>query len=638
MKKIVLIILFLSAFLGVSAQTSEMKKFSSLQNVDKYPALIDSANVYISKQPAKAIKFLEEALTLASEQKGSTRTRECYLLLGKANYNLKLYSQSVRFYEKAKISSGGEKKKVKVGDPEALKGLVLNYEAMGDYKMQEATLAELEAQTSILFSPDGKAWVNNARGRAAYNNKNYPAAIKYFMQVSQSEKEIKDQTLVAEANNYLGGIYSLQKQKEESKNYYSKSATNAVTANDKPLERKLNKKLKEEYFDDKEYEKVLEINEKLATQAESDSVKAQLSIENANVYLAQGNPDRAITAIQQGVYEWTDVTLEGKADAQKILSKAYEKKGDYEKALEHNEKYVALMDSLYKKKESEISKNAAINDEVAGSNQRIELLEKDKALSDQMIKQLESERKFQQTLIYGLIIFIVIVVISAYLLYKNIRQKKIANQLLALKSLRSQMNPHFIFNALNSVNSFISSNDQKTANKYLADFSKLMRSVLENSQKDFVPLAEEIEVLRLYLKLEHFRFSNKFDYTFEVDEDLVVEQYKVPPMLIQPYIENSVWHGLRYKEEKGMLKVRVSGSDDSLKVVITDDGIGRKKSQELKTHNQKQNQSMGLKNIESRLEIINDLFKTNLKVQVEDVNPSTGEGTRVKISIPFQKE
>jgi LytS/YehU family sensor histidine kinase len=232
----------------------------------------------------------------------------------------------------------------------------------------------------------------------------------------------------------------------------------------------------------------------------------------------------------------------------------------------------------------------------------------------------------------------VLVVLSFYLLYRNIQQKKLANQMLALKSLRSQMNPHFIFNALNSVNSFISSNDQRTANKYLADFSKLMRSVLENSEKDFVPLNEEIEVLSLYIKLEHHRFNNKFDYAIEIDSSLVVDNYKVPPMLIQPYLENAVWHGLRYKEEKGFLKVNISANNEAVIVLIEDNGIGRTKSQELKTKNQKQTESMGLKNIQARLNIINEIYKTDLKVDVSDLDTQTKEGTKVRIAIPFEKE
>ena len=110
-------------------------------------------------------------------------------------------------------------------------------------------------------------------------------------------------------------------------------------------------------------------------------------------------------------------------------------------------------------------------------------------------------------------------------MYRNIRQQRINNNLLALRTLRTQMNPHFIFNALNSVNSFIAMNDERTANRYLSDFSKLMRSVLENSEEDFIPLSKEVELLQLYTQLEHFRFQDKFDYEFEVDEAIPMNDF-----------------------------------------------------------------------------------------------------------------
>ena len=118
--------------------------------------------------------------------------------------------------------------------------------------------------------------------------------------------------------------------------------------------------------------------------------------------------------------------------------------------------------------------------------------------------------------------------------------------MLELKSLRAQMNPHFIFNSLNSVNSFISKNDDRSANKYLSQFSRLMRMVLENSKHDFVSLDSEIEILKLYLELEHLRFQDKFDYDFTIGGGVKKDEIEIPPMLIQPFIENSVWHGLRY--------------------------------------------------------------------------------------------
>jgi LytS/YehU family sensor histidine kinase len=193
------------------------------------------------------------------------------------------------------------------------------------------------------------------------------------------------------------------------------------------------------------------------------------------------------------------------------------------------------------------------------------------------------------------------------------------------------MNPHFIFNALNSVNSFIASNDERTANKYLSDFSQLMRAVLENSDEDFIPLAKEIELLDLYVKLEHFRFRDKFNYTLHVDEKLQISEFVIPPMLLQPYVENAVWHGLRYKEEMGQLDIRFEQLDsETVRISIVDDGIGRKKSKALKTDNQKKQKSKGMGNIQKRISILNEMYKDKVDVHVENVYENE-EGTRVQL-------
>jgi LytS/YehU family sensor histidine kinase len=195
------------------------------------------------------------------------------------------------------------------------------------------------------------------------------------------------------------------------------------------------------------------------------------------------------------------------------------------------------------------------------------------------------------------------------------------------------MNPHFIFNALNSVNNFIAKSDERSANRYLSDFSTLMRSVLENSEEDFIPLSKELNLLELYIKLEHSRFPDKFDYRINIDEHLDIPSFQIPPMLLQPYIENAIWHGLRYREEKGMLEVSVrSKGDDTLEICIFDDGIGRKKSAELKTHHQKKSSSKGMGNIKQRVAILNDMNKNKVSVNISNLNKD-GSGTKVVFTL-----
>nr|WP_302476786.1 histidine kinase [Winogradskyella undariae] len=219
-------------------------------------------------------------------------------------------------------------------------------------------------------------------------------------------------------------------------------------------------------------------------------------------------------------------------------------------------------------------------------------------------------------------------------MFKYIKQQRLANNLLALKSLRSQMNPHFIFNALNSVNTFIATNDERTANKYLTDFSQLMRAVLENSEEDFIPLKKEIELLNLYTKLEHFRFQDKFDYAIEIDEAINVDEFQIPPMLLQPYIENAVWHGLRYKTEKGHLKIQIlPKSKDEITITIADDGIGRLRSKALKTEHQKKQNSKGMNNIKKRVAILNEMYKDKVDVTIGDFQELEDAGTKVVVTL-----
>ena len=260
-----------------------------------------------------------------------------------------------------------------------------------------------------------------------------------------------------------------------------------------------------------------------------------------------------------------------------------------------------MVDTLYVRKEQEIARAARFNREIASKQSRIAGLEQERELSQSKYdlavtgQQLEQEsNKRKNWVIYSLLFGMLLTGLAAFFFYRSNRQQKLANNLLALKSLRSQMNPHFIFNALNSVNNFIAKSDERSANRYLSDFSTLMRAVLENSEEDFIPLSKELELIRLYVKLEHSRFPDKFAYQINVDESIDIDSYQIPPMLLQPYIENAIWHGLRYKEEKGVLNVNLEHKDtNSIRIIIEDDGIGRKKSAALKTQNQKKQKSKG---------------------------------------------
>ena len=196
------------------------------------------------------------------------------------------------------------------------------------------------------------------------------------------------------------------------------------------------------------------------------------------------------------------------------------------------------------------------------------------------------------------------------------------------------MNPHFIFNSLNSVNQFIAQNNELEANKYLSSYSRLMRNILENSNKDFTPLSTELEQLKEYLDLEHMRFSDKFVYKIDVDESLDSDHIVVPNMLIQPQLENAIWHGLRYKESGGLLYLSVKAEGSSLCVKIEDNGIGLKKSNELKTRHQKEHHSRGLTNTRERIKLLNSLYNMHITIEITE-KEDDGKDTGVIVLLRF---
>ena len=207
---------------------------------------------------------------------------------------------------------------------------------------------------------------------------------------------------------------------------------------------------------------------------------------------------------------------------------------------------------------------------------------------------------------------------------------------LEMQALRAQMNPHFIFNSLNSINSFILENERAQASAYLTKFSKLVRLILQNSQSSLIPLDSELEALVLYLNLESLRFNYHFDYKILVPDDLNISDLKVPPLILQPYVENGIWHGLMHKEEKGQLDVNVFKEDEWLYFKITDNGIGREKAAALASKSAVKHRSMGLRITANRIAVLQNTEAPESSVTFKDLINADGSaaGTEVIIKMP----
>lgn len=208
---------------------------------------------------------------------------------------------------------------------------------------------------------------------------------------------------------------------------------------------------------------------------------------------------------------------------------------------------------------------------------------------------------------------------------------------LRMRALRSQMNPHFLFNSLNAIQECIITNQTDAAVMYLAKFSRLVRLILENSDQQNIPLSREVETLRLYLDVESLRFTHAFRYDIQVNTDIDPVLINIPPMLVQPYAENAIWHGLLNKKGERILKVIFENDEDSLFVSIQDNGIGRKKSALFQSPMKNGKTSMGMKLTSERLEVLNEINPDQAFVEIEDLVDLKGKamGTCVKLTLPI---
>jgi putative methionine-R-sulfoxide reductase with GAF domain len=209
-----------------------------------------------------------------------------------------------------------------------------------------------------------------------------------------------------------------------------------------------------------------------------------------------------------------------------------------------------------------------------------------------------------------------------------------------LQSLRLQMNPHFLFNALNSIQQMILANEELVATRYLSRFSKLLRSILVHSDKEMISLREELEILRLYVELESVRFKDSFSYVIDCDEDLDPDEIKIPTLLVQPFVENAIWHGLMHKDGDRKLRVAFSEKENYIECVVEDNGIGRQKARELRFSAGKDNQHTS-KGIQVSMERLQSLQKNGGPpghLIIHDLTDPAGQplGTRVEIQFPVQ--
>lgn len=551
----------------------------------------------------------------------------------------------------------------------------------------------LEAATNALRlsfnlkNKRGEAFAYSAIGTLHYNNAQYDLAIQNFNKALKLFKEVQEKNGEIYVLKYLGFAHEKQQNYNKALDYYNSYESNARHTPKEPLKEQSKVKMGKV----RSYEKTNQIEkskqEVAGIERDSKELPAQEKVEIYNelgeIFQQQSKDTLAINYFNNALDLANDAGISTQISTYKNLNKIYNKSDNSNKKLELDSQYVELLKKGLKELENvktpnleeynldagmlwnELSQNYAKKGQfkeayytiqkqlhyidstktqvIADSIEKKTMLEV-LAYNEERINALEESRAaqtqiigFQKTISIALSSGMILLLIGLIALWKSMKQRDITNLKLRFQSLTNQMNPHFIYNSLNSVNLFIAKNQEKEANKFLADFSKLMRLTMDNASKEHVSLKEEILLIEKYLELEHMRFSQRFDYEITIDPSLDLEQFSVPPMVIQPYIENAIWHGLRYRNDKGWLLLKIEQTKTGVICLIKDNGIGIANSKKIKTKNQENHQSTGMKNSHERIDILNKIHKKQLRVTVQNNDDEQTEypGTCIQIEIPY---
>ena len=450
--------------------------------------------------------------------------------------------------------------------------------------------------------------------------KSYPLYMVVLTNLAESYKVKKDYKKAQEA--YLKALFI-------SKKYNTRFETDLLYASIADLKLDLHQPDSAIYF----AQKALRVKKTVPF-----SHPANLAL--ANAYMQKGNFVTAALYAQNYLKEQLkNRKKEDAAKAYEVLFTLHEKWGKYEQAIAYHHLYEDLRKVLY----SEDNSNRIADMEAwywsTQKKNELKLAKKNEELQAKELKEIQIEKQLYASQRNGLIIGVILIIMFCTLLYKitiQSKKNKLMQQVTALelKAIRAQMNPHFLFNALSAIQMLINKSDIRQANTALAQFGKLMRLILENSEKQTISIEDEIRTLELYIQLESLRFP--FNYAVHIDSTLDTENMQIPSMIIQPYVENAIKHGIANRLSGREINVDFKQQGTQLCCTIQDNGIGRIKAEATKSK-YAQHKSMGTKLSGERLELISRQISGKAEVSIQDLYNEEGDalGTLVQLSIPI---
>lgn len=468
--------------------------------------------------------------------------------------------------------------------------------------------------------------------------------LKYYLRAEQLAKAAKDSLSLGQISINLGNFYSAAEVFDSSR-YFLEQALQIFEASGDEAQRLLAlSNLTHVDIRERKYESAiatgLTVLEQLDTTSEfiDPLIVSLINIYEGFKHLKETEEGiRYLLRAEETSLQYNEILF--LPEIYRLLAEYYEGRGDYRNALEYVRLHLELQDSLF----NEAALAGALRTE-----RNITLSEKENE-----IDQLEQSQLAQTARYYHLRnwFFVALLLLAAILvaLYVNALRQRQARLLLSqqaaenkLEALRNQINPHFLFNSFNAIQHYILKSDQRSAYNYLTEFAHLLRLVLDNAPKMSIQLSSELDILKAYIQLEALRFQDKFDHHLEVPEELLTENPMIPSMVIQPYIENAILHGLSNRAtEGGQLRVSFAQPKEAdqqhLLYIIEDNGIGRQRAQEIKAARESgQHRSIAMNNTSRRLEILEKAGYPKGTVRIEDLYAAgLPAGTRVTLKLPF---
>jgi len=581
-----------------------------------------------------SLHYYKYALEIANDIDDLGLISEVYGALGIVYKNQGEYAVALDYYEKALAVS------IQLADTSWMAACYSNagnvYRRLGNYtKALEYFLKALEVFEKKSESRRMAISYMNI-GNIYEDQHDMNTALEYYSRALQISYQTGDSKRISECLMNIGNIYIAEKQYSTARAYFQQSIGINEQNGFNHIQDDCYKYMGYTWEQEGNFEKAIEnyqLSYKIA-ETEGDKITlAELQNNLSKIYFLEKEFAKSLEHAQRSL----SLSLET-GDPQNIknaylsLSVAWEGLGDPTKALHFHRLYDTITNSLFNSEKYRAIKELEMKYETQKKEQELALLAEKNSV--QQLK-LNNRNRF---IVASLIVTGLILVI-AWILFRNQRLRSRHRAIeLEQRLLRSQMNPHFIFNALIAIQSYIYKKDPVSAGDFLSKFAELIRITLENSRAEFVKLEKEIRMLNLYFELQALRFDNQFAYQVDYDPEIQADLILIPPMMAQPFVENAIEHGLRHKAGKGTVAVNFKMGQSNLVCEVTDDGIGRAKSEIINSEQKHKSMATGITS--ERLEVFSRRFRQKFELQINELHPeaTTDCGTKVVFTMPFTED